>query len=258
MTRTIPGARTSRLLGAHGFRHAFFTRTGGASTGPYTSLNFSISVGDSPDAVQQNLLRAAEFLGVDASRVFFLSQVHGREVCVLRGDEAHEAVLGREGDAIVSRDPTAAVAVRVADCVPILVGDAETGAALAIHAGWRGVVRGVVERGVETLREVAGGRGRLVAAIGPHITVDAFEVSADVAETLRAASPDPDVVATGFGPKPHVDLARIVRAKLVALGLPESSVELVPGCTVRDRDDFFSFRRDGAKSGRHLAAIVPR
>ena len=150
------------------------------------------------------------------------------------------------------------MAVRIADCVPILVGDTETGAVVAVHAGWRGVVAGVVEAGIAAISEDANRTRGFVAAIGPHITVAAFEVSDDVAETLRASSPDPDVIERGNGAKPHVDLAKIVAAKLEALGIPRPNIDRVGGCTYTDPERYFSFRRDGARSGRHLAAIVPR
>jgi hypothetical protein len=250
--------RASPLLRAAGFRHAFFTRRGGVSTGPYESLSFSIAAGDVPANVEQNVERAAAALGVAATRVFFLSQVHGRDTVVLDERDDRATVVRREGDAIVARRPGSAAAVRMADCVPILVGDRISGAALAIHAGWRGLVAGVIEAGILRLREVTGAAGDLVAAIGPHITVAAFEVSDEVAATLAACSSDHDVVVRKLGQKPHVDLARIARAKLREAGLPDAAVDQVPGCTHGDRSASFSFRRDGPKSGRHLAAIVPR
>jgi copper oxidase (laccase) domain-containing protein len=106
------------------------------------------------------------------------------------------------------------------------------------------------------LREIAGGETDLVAAIGPHISLQAFEVSEEVAREIAAASPDPDVVDTTFGPRPHVDLRRVIRAQLRVAGVPEANIDDVFGCTVGDPTQFFSFRRDGPKSGRHLSAIV--
>ncbi|HEX4474020.1 MAG TPA: peptidoglycan editing factor PgeF [Polyangiaceae bacterium] len=258
VTPNLAEFRTSPLLAGAGFRHAFFTRRGGVSTGPYASLNFSVKVGDSAPSVQANLERAAAALGVDASRTFFLSQVHGSEARVLGEGDQRRDVLFCEADALIGVDPASAVAVRIADCIPILVGDRASGAALAIHAGWRGVVAGVIERAVERLRQLVGGPGDLVAAIGPHITLPAFEVSDDVATTLLSCSPDPAVVDRSFGAKPHVDLGAIASAKLRQMGLSDSSVDRVPGCTVSEPAAFFSYRRDGARSGRHLAAIVPR
>lgn len=228
------------------------------SAGAYASLSFSIAAGDTPENVARNLDRAAEALRISSARIYFLSQVHGREVVTVAGTEDRQEVVLREGDAVVAVDPGCAAGVRAADCLPILVADMESGAVVAIHAGWKGLVAGVIDAGLMRLREVTGKRGELVAAIGPHITVASFEVSDDVATTLAACSSDHDVVDRTLGPKPHVDLARIARAQLVAAGVPAAAVDVVPGCTFRDSSDFFSFRRDGARSGRHLAAIVPR
>jgi YfiH family protein len=250
--------RASTLLERAGFRNAFFLRGGGVSTGPYASLSFSVAAGDSQDNVDENLARAARALGVERNGVFFLSQVHGRVALEILGTEDRGEVVLREGDAIFGRNSNSALCVRMADCVPILVGDRESGAAVAIHAGWKGLVAGVIEAGIEAIRRSVGARGDLIAAIGPHIGVEAFEVSSDVAAILASASPDRHAVSTAFGPKPHVDLARIARAQLLALGLAEDAVERVPGCTHAEPDDFFSYRRDGPKSGRHLAGIVPR
>jgi polyphenol oxidase len=247
----------SERLDAAGFRHAFFTRRGGVSEGAYESLNFSIAVGDAPERVARNFELAAVALAVDAERIRFLSQVHGAVALALDGSESAAAARELEGDAIVSATPGLAVSVRTADCVPILVGDRRSGAVTAIHAGWRGVVRGVVEAGVARLRELAGGAGELVAGIGPHIREGAFEVSEDVAAELAAVSPVPGAVVRGAA-RPHVSLARIVRGKLVALGVAEAEIDDVGGCTLSEPERFFSFRRDGKIGGRHLSAIVPR
>ena len=242
----------SPLLSAAGFRHGFFTRRGGVSQGPYESLNFSVGVGDSEDNVRENLLRAGRVLGTE--RLYFLSQVHGTECVVVRGDEATEELVKVKGDALASR--RGACGVRTADCVPILVGDRLSGAALAIHAGWRGTELGVVETAITALRRLIGAPGDLLAAIGPHISRAAFEVGPEVAERLAAASPLDGVVDWNTKKNPHVDLRRIIRGQLARMNLPEAAIDDVPGCTVRDPELFFSYRRNGQKSGRHLSVIV--
>jgi YfiH family protein len=252
-----PAFLQSPLLARAGFRHAFFTRSGGVSRGPYQSLSFSLSVGDVREHVEENFRRAAAALGVQAERIYYLSQVHGRQTRLADGNEPVESFLRSEGDAVIALRGELACGVRSADCVPLLVGDQETGAVAAIHAGWRGVVRGVVSAAVESLRDHSGRRGDLLAAIGPHISRAAFEVGDDVAAELEAASEARDVVDRP-GAKPRVDLRRIVRAQLVAAGLAENAIDDVLGCTVSEPERFFSFRRDGGKSGRHLAAIVPK
>jgi YfiH family protein len=255
---TGPGHHLSPLLHQAGFRHAFFTRLGGASEGPFASLSFSTAVGDDPRHVDENLRRAGALLGVDAERMLYLSQVHGREAHFYRTLEQRSNLITLEGDAIGGSEPSTAYGVRSADCVPILLADVDSGAVMAIHAGWRGVAGGVVEAGVTCLRQNLGHDGQLLAAIGPHISVTSFEVSEDVAAELAAACPVPGAVlrqpATA---KPHVDLRFIVTQKLLALGLTEATIDQIGGCTVLDAQHYFSFRRDGKRSGRHLSAIVP-
>lgn len=252
------GQHQSRILLGFGFRHAFFTRTGGASEGPFRSLSFSTAVGDRPEHVDENLRRAGELLGVDAERILYLSQVHGREARFYREATTRGETITLEGDALGGSAAGCAYGVRSADCVPILIADVDSGAVMAVHAGWRGVVRGAVEAGVASLREHAPGGGRLVAAIGPHISAKAFEVSAEVARELEAVCPVPGAVTADPGVKPHVNLRFIVTQKLLTLGLNEADVDHVGGCTFSEPELYFSFRRDGKESGRHLSAIVPR
>jgi YfiH family protein len=253
----------SSLLRAAGFRHAFFTRRGGVSAGPYESLNFSISVGDDPESVAANFTRAASALGVDEERLFFLSQVHGAAVEVLSERDVHQtqarrAIAEREGDALATNVPGVACGVRTADCVPILVADRRSGSVVAIHAGWRGVVRGAVGAGVRRLAGLSGSRtSEFVAAIGPHIGPHAFEVGEDVAIELEQAASGVACVDRS-GPKPLVALAPIVRQQLLIEGLLPDAVDQVPGCTFSDRERFFSFRRDGKVGGRHYSAILAR
>lgn len=257
-----PGHELSPLLSRAGFRHAFFTRLGGVSSGSFQTLSFSTAVGDDPLHVAENLRRAGALLGVSEERILYLSQVHGCHVHVCRSPAVRSHTITLEGDAIGGAVPNHAYAVRSADCVPVLVADDQSGAVMAIHAGWRGIVRGVVEAGVASLREGAGTRARLLAAIGPHISGEAFEVSEEVASELAAvcpgSMPPAFVKRPGGRAKPHVDLRLIVTRKLLELGLEPASIDHVGGCTLREPERYFSFRRDGKQSGRHLSAIVPR
>jgi YfiH family protein len=246
----------SALLRKAGFRHAFFTRNGGVSTGPHASLSFSIAAGDDAANVARNLERAGTELGVSPARIHFLSQVHGRVVHHLSGREQQSHVIELEGDALLSHARGLACAVRTADCVPVLLADLRSGAVAAAHAGWRGAVQGIVTRTVQALRDLEPDAD-LVAAIGPHISQAAFEVSRDVAEALLSASRDASIIDQ-TGPKPHIDLRRMLRAELRWLGIEDSAIDDVWGCTVSEPGRFFSFRRDGKLSGRHLSAIVPR
>jgi purine-nucleoside/S-methyl-5'-thioadenosine phosphorylase / adenosine deaminase len=214
------------LLHDAGFRHGFAERSA------------------EPDAM-------ANALGV--SRVVQVKQVHGSRT--IEVSEAAETSPETEADAIVARASVhpAAVGVRVADCVPILVADTVSGDVVAIHAGWRGVVAGVVHAAMANLR------GHVVlAAIGPCIGACCFEVDRGVAEAVAGASGGASVVARWAGDKAWVDLRAAVRAQFSTLGLGDVRVEDVPGCTMHELSRFHSFRRDADRSGRMLAAIRPR
>ncbi len=200
-----------------------------------------------------------------------MKQVHGGDALEVDdeggADEAHgtggaPGPAAREGDALIARAGARAMAVgvRVADCVPILVADEATGGVAAIHAGWRGVTRGIVVNAIEQLMGRRDGHERLglVAAIGPCIGACCFEVGRDVAEQLALAAPGARVVVSERGEKVYVDLRAAVRVQLAAAGVPPARIDDVPGCTKHEAGRFHSFRRDGAESGRMLAAIASR
>lgn len=245
----------SELLTRAGFTHAFFTRRGGVSEGAFASLNASPDVGDRAEHVTENLRRMARFLGVASGELYVARQVHGRGVLVV-DEETRVNISVTHADALVTRDPARACAVRTADCVPVLLGDAESGLVAAVHAGWRGVALDIARATLEVMTRMGCRAAAISAAIGPHISVEAFEVGDDVARELAQASGAADAIQRAPGGKPHVDLGKILAAQLVAAGLDPARIERLPGCTYRDGDSFFSYRRDGQRSGRMLAAIV--
>jgi len=248
----------SDLFRGAGFSHAFFTRGGGVSDGPFESLNFSVSVGDDAARVAENLQRAARALHLTRERLYFASQVHGTNVLAVNGDESAEQVIHRRADVVLSSTLGVACAVRSADCLPVLFADPCSGMVAAAHAGWRGLVRGVLKATVDALCARGAHTDRLIAAIGPHVSVQAFEVSAEVAAEIQASAPGTQVVRHDLGSKPHCDLRRLAHAQLHAVGLAQAQIDDVLGCTFTEPARFFSYRRDGKVSGRHLSAIVAK
>ncbi len=218
---------TSSLLSNHGFVHAFPTRESG-------------------DADLCEHFRTAAIVQV--------KQVHGGNAV-----EA-DAADGAEGDAVVGRAAATpvradalAVGVRVADCVPLLLANPRSGDVVAVHAGWRGVVARIVPAAVEAIAD-----GPLLAAIGPCIGACCFEVGRDVGDRIASACDGGRVVVWGAQTKVYVDLRAAVRAQLTSLGFTSARIDDVPGCTKHEEALFHSFRRDGAGSGRMLAAIATR
>jgi YfiH family protein len=198
----------------------------------------------------------AAHLGVGGGGLREAKQVHGAAVVIAGRAPVPE---GTEADALVTAEPGVAVAIKVADCVP-LVAFADTGAVAAIHAGWRGFVAGVIPGALAELGRV--GRSDRVESwkvvIGPHIGACCFEVGADVADTIAAASDHRDgiVVPQASGKNPHVDLDLAVRVHLARAGIAAGNVVRLEGCTRCDAERFHSYRRDGANAGRHRIAAV--
>ena len=116
----------------------------------------------------------------------------------------------------------------------------------------------IAEAAIEALEEIGASREALLVAIGPHIRLGWFEVGEEVAERLEAVAHGVTCVDRTTGDKPHVDLTAILFAQLAALGVARARIDDLGGCTYADRSRFFSYRRDGKATGRHLAVIVAR
>jgi YfiH family protein len=246
----------SELLKQHGFRHGFSLRYGGVSLPPFDSLNLARTLGDDAEHVAENHRRLAQEVGYDTGRLYEVSQVHGACVAEVDPELAPEAFRRNEADALLATRSGFAAGVRIADCAAVLLADPVSGAVAAVHAGWRGTVQRVVAEAVARLCERSGASPqRLLAAVFPHIGLDAFEVGSEVAAQIAESAPGArDVVVQRE--KPHVNLRRALLWQLSAAGLSAERVDSVAGCTYADKARFFSYRRDGARAGRHLAVIV--
>jgi YfiH family protein len=220
------------------------TRAGGVSVGPYAGLNLADHVGDDPACVARNRAMLCERLALPASPLW-LRQVHGCDVAAAGSDAP-----GCAADAAVARGRGKVCAVLTADCLPLLLCDRAGTRVAAVHAGWRGLVGGVIEACVTRL-EVA--PADLLVWLGPAIGPAAFEVGPEV----RAAFLSADAGAgQAFRPSPSgrwlADLYRLARRRLDALGV--GGVWGGGYCTATDRERFYSYRRDGT-TGR-MASLI--
>lgn len=247
--------QTSRTLTALGrVAHGFTTRLGGVSTGVRASLDLA-----DPDveARGENWRRALLDLGGgEANAVAVLEQVHGDGIVEVT-DPLGPHVPVAQADASFTTRPGVVLAVRTADCVPVLL--AGPGVVAAAHSGWRGTAVDIVGKLVTKLQTRLGvDPASLVAAVGPAISRDAYEVGPEVVDGLRQTGLADDVF--GWGPSPRnpderfvVDLKRAVRAQLARRGV--RSIEVSDACTLGD-DAFFSVRRDGSGTGRQAGLIA--
>lgn len=226
--------------------HGFTDRLGGVSEGRHASLNLGRRWGDDPEAVAENYRRVAAAAGFRVEALRQVRQVHGK--AVLR---ARDVKADSEADALwVHRDDGPLVAgVLTADCVPILLRDAVGTVAAAVHSGWKGTVADITGATVGVLAEYVA-PARMLAAIGPCIEVEAFEVGEEVAAQFPA-----EFVRREGTRRPHVDLVAMVRGQLLAAGVPAGAISRVGGCTFSDPSRYFSYRRDGAGIGQMLAFI---
>lgn len=187
-------------------------------------------------------------------------QVHGAKVA--REEEWHASHPAPEADAVVASRPGAVVGVVTADCVPILLAAPEGAGVAAVHAGWRGLARGVVREGVEELVRASGMHAAgIVAAVGPHIGACCYEIDAPVLDSLRAELGSAAMEnATGVR-SDHwmLDLGALVALALERAGLPRAAIGTAAArCTACDRERFHSYRRDGVRAGRLVHfAVVP-
>lgn len=236
------------------------TRQGGVSTGAYASLNLGDHVGDNAAAVAANRALLAQALGV---RPVFLQQVHGAQVLLLDGSTEDGVVA----DGCVSTQHGLACTVMVADCLPVLITTTSGAVVGAAHAGWRGLVEGVLDAtlqkvwrqqkalsGSSTIKTIA---AETLVWLGPCIGPQAFEVGSEVRSAFVAQHAPSAAWFVPHGPDKFLaDLAGLARQRLQALGVRHiyGNDASAPWCTVSQRSSFFSHRRDRV-SGRMAACI---
>lgn len=245
----------SPVLEAIGVPHGFSTRIGGVSPPPFESLNLGnpngCAIQDDLTHLDRNyelLLKAA---GLAGRRLVRVHQVHADRVVWA---DAQSDIRHEKADAIATRDPTIAASVRVADCVPVLLASEDGQQVAAVHAGWRGVVAGIVLRAVEAMATTP---QRLRAAIGPSIGMEAFEVGPEVLQAFETHGYPAHIRRRPDG-KGHVDLRQTLLSQLRQAGVAEHHIDSTDTCTVRDSHLFYSHRRDAGVTGRMAAVIGVR
>ncbi|MGH7179814.1 MAG: peptidoglycan editing factor PgeF, partial [Tepidisphaeraceae bacterium] len=215
----------SGLLDELGVPHAFTTRLGGVSSGPFASLNLGNPSGelkDDADLIAQNYHRVHSAIGCARHTRAWVHQVHGGEVVRMGRDSPNAA----PADAMITDEPQTLLAVRTADCAPILLASDDGRIVAAIHAGWRGVVARIVENTIRTMHfEPA----QLTAAVGPCIGLDAFEVGTEVIDAFRR-----DLGSDAPVRSRHVDLREALRMQLLRAGVRSDRIDVSDRCTVRD------------------------
>ncbi|MBW2264148.1 MAG: laccase domain-containing protein [Deltaproteobacteria bacterium] len=201
--------------------------------------------------------RPGEACPLTGVAVFGLTQVHSSRVLVIDETREPDEVRRMEADGLVTSRPGAALTIRVADCVPVLLAAPQGRAVAALHAGWRGIAGGILARGVEILcREAQVDAGQILAAAGPAIGPCCYEVDLETGRRIASRSPQGVLAEPHDEGKVMADLWQAVLGQLHAAGLSPEHTEAVRTCTRCHPGSLHSYRRDGPLTGRQIGFIA--
>lgn len=256
----------SAPLERDGFANAFSTRLGGVSPMPSDSLNLAGFNEDAAENIYENRNRFLRLFDGPWT-LTGCWQIHSADVRVVENEAAARPtpdVLGDDQycDALVSNVPRILLAVKTADCVPILIGDHESGAFAAVHAGWKGTAASILRRTIDQLSsKYAAKPENLRAAIGPAANVCCYEVGPEVISQFKELSSQAEslIVSTHDG-HARIDLQKFNREQLIGAGLLPDRIHIAPYCTMDRTDLFFSYRREKTLHGRvgRLMSVIGR
>lgn len=194
--------------------------------------------------------------------VWMPRQVHGTSIVVLDEDRLSRGTTV-EADAVITRMVGQWIGVRTADCVPVLLYDSVARVVAAVHAGWRGTVAHILRQVIEQMvKDMGCHTENILAAVGPSISPEAFEVGEEVADEFRKSGRGNCVLRRIWGPrgemlllKPHVDLWQSNVMDMLEMGMELQNIDCTPWCTYEHWQQLFSARREGIGTGRIVSAI---
>lgn len=241
-------------------RHAFLTRFGGVSEGPFFSLNLGSNRGDDPAAVRENYRRAAALMGVGVDDCAVTRQVHGNVVRVVTKADRHRCMspVPYEADGIVTAEKGLPIFCFTADCVPVLLWDGMGRAVGAVHCGWRSAASDILGNAVAAMVSLGAEIPELRAAIGPAIGQCCFETDDDVPEAIDAWLQGDTAGLFRRRPdgKTMVDLKGANARRLLQLGVPAQQIDISGECTFCSHDKYWSHRYTRARRGSQAAVIM--
>jgi len=226
-------------------------RVGGISPAPFDSLNLGFDLGDSEANVQHNIHQLCQTAHIPIPHRS--QQVHGTDYLVCSGNGTQHS---RHADILITSTPGTAIAVRTADCLPILLLDPHAGIASAVHAGWRGTANNIVHTAIKQMNKLGAETDHILASLGPCISECCFEVDLSTAKQLSQSHAQAPLYIDYKNAKAYPNLQAINALQLQSLGIQEKHIEQIKLCTCCHPKRFFSYRRDQLKSGRQLAIIA--
>ena len=241
-------------------KHVFTTRFGGVSTGYLESLNLISNHGDEPENVRENFRRVAALFGTGPDDCAVTKQVHGNVVRTVTMADRHECLdrVPYDADGIVTATPGLPIFCFTADCVPVLLCDAEAGVIGAIHCGWRSSVSDILNNALRAMQALGAEPAHLRAAIGPAIGACCFETDDDVPDAITAwLSGDTEgLFFHRDDGKTMVDLRAANARRLIQLGVPAEQIDSSEECTFCCHEKYWSHRYTRGKRGGQAAGIA--
>jgi hypothetical protein len=234
-----------------GFLAVFTERGGGVSDGPFASLNLGLRAGDAPNRAEENRRRVCSALGVESFACG--RQVHGNHHESVPPDRAGAGFTDPESafpstDALETVHTDVPIAILTADCLPIALADEVSHRIAVVHAGWRGLAAGIVGEVAATFEDP----GQVIAAIGPAVGVDHYEVSDDVVGAVSEGTNGAAVVHRRTQGSAFLNLEATAERTLRSCGVHR--IEAAGVCTACEPERFFSYRRDGVTGRQALIA----
>lgn len=234
---------------------AVFTRRGGVSPRPWDSLNVGGLIGDDIAHVRENRIRSFKALGRAPESVHDVWQVHSADVVCAEAPRPLDTQY-QKADILLTDNPEVTLFMRFADCTPVLLYDPKKRAVGIVHSGWLGTVRGAAREAVRAMQERYESQpADILAAIGPAIGPDHYEVGEDViAQVKQAFGANAEALLPAHGESVHFDLWKANQLLLAEAGVKQ--IEIAGICTACNTDDWFSHRGDKGKTGRFGALIA--
>lgn len=235
----------------------FYLRSGGVSDGPFSSLNHGYGLGDQEEKVKENRILAYQKGDFGPHMPVTVKQVHGIDIMTAFEQHAGQGWLNQQddllpADGLITPTPGLPLAIKTADCLPIALTDDQGQAIAMLHAGWRGLVGGIIIQGVKKMADLLNSQSRhILAAIGPGLSQQHFGVTRELFDQFM---PYKDVLKLK-GDKGYVDLPGIARQQLIKHGVLPSNIFQIPACTYQESEKYFSYRRDNGRTGRMLSMI---
>jgi len=241
--------------------HFVSTRLGGESEGDFATLNLSLTIGDESEKVEENRQKLCEKMNISLNKTMFMQLIHGDTVREVKYSDLHEndyhLNIFPETDALITNEKGICLFVLTADCVPLIMYEPDSHAIAVIHAGWKGTVKKLAQKTALKMQELYGSNlANMRVGIAPAAGSCCYEIGAEVEAQFLSAFPNEKEVVLAREGKKYLDLAEANRIQLLEIGLQKENIEMSGICTICQHETFFSYRKEGGKTGRFGTGIM--